>query len=37
MSVESALADRYSLWWRLLCEDFGYREEAPGAATQVPE
>jgi hypothetical protein len=30
MSVESALADRYSLWWRLLCEDFGYWEEAPG-------
>lgn len=29
MSVESALADRYSLWLRLLCEDFGYHEEAP--------
>jgi len=30
MSVESALADRYSLWWHLLCEDFGYQEQAPG-------
>jgi hypothetical protein len=30
MSVESALADRYSLWRQLLCEDFGYQEQAPG-------
>lgn len=28
MSVESALADRYSLWLQLLCEDFGYEAEA---------
>lgn len=30
MSVKSALADRYSLWLRLLCEDFGYQEQALG-------
>ncbi|MGC9222021.1 MAG: hypothetical protein ACP5H2_11855 [Solirubrobacteraceae bacterium] len=29
MSIESVLADRYRLWFRLLCEDFGYEEQPP--------
>jgi hypothetical protein len=29
MSVESALANRYALWHRVLCDDFGYEEVAP--------
>lgn len=34
MTIRSVLAERYALWFQLLCEDYGYEEASPARPTR---